>query len=78
MLHALQRLWATLAANRLSIVPSLNFLLDRGLRESAAAAEAAPAPTGKEASGRCGAPLMLGLRAAQDPVAGQGSVFLTP
>ncbi len=44
-----QKLWATLAANRLNIVPSLNFLIDRGLKEDAAGANAgAVAATGKE------------------------------
>ncbi|KAI3439023.1 hypothetical protein D9Q98_001435 [Chlorella vulgaris] len=44
-----EQLWATLAANRLSIVPALNFLIDRGLREDAAGGSAAlPAATGKE------------------------------
>ena len=44
-----QKLWATLAANRLNIVPSLNFLIDRGLKEDAAGADAgAVAATGKE------------------------------
>lgn len=45
----LQKLWATLAANRLNIVPSLNFLIDRGLKEDAAGVDAgAAAATGKE------------------------------
>lgn len=43
----LQRLWATLAANRLNMVPSLNFLIDRGLKEDAAGADS-PGATGKE------------------------------
>lgn len=44
-----QELWATLAANRLNIVPALNFLIDRGLKEDVAGADAAAvAATGKE------------------------------
>jgi hypothetical protein len=47
--QAYEKLWATLAANRLNIVPSLNFLIDRGLKEDAAGADAgAVAATGKE------------------------------
>lgn len=47
--QAHERLWATLAANRLSIVPALNFLIDRGLKEDAVREDgAAPAATGKE------------------------------
>ena len=45
----LQRMWATLAANRLNMVPALNFLIDRGLKEDAAGSPAAAA-TGKEVS----------------------------
>ncbi|KAL4428595.1 hypothetical protein ABPG77_008907 [Micractinium sp. CCAP 211/92] len=44
---AYERLWATLAANRLNMVPSLNFLIDRGLKEDAAGADS-PGATGKE------------------------------
>ncbi|PSC67904.1 furry homolog-like [Micractinium conductrix] len=46
---AYERLWATLAANRLNMVPALNFLIGRGLREDAAGGGAAVAATGKEA-----------------------------
>lgn len=48
----LQRLWATLAANRLNMVPALNFLIDRGLKEDAAGAEH-PGTTGKEVRSFC-------------------------
>ncbi|KAL4434374.1 hypothetical protein ABPG75_000815 [Micractinium tetrahymenae] len=44
---AYERLWATLAANRLNMVPALNFLIDGGLKEDAAGAEH-PGATGKE------------------------------
>lgn len=54
-----QRLWATLAANRLNMVPALNFLIERGLKENAATKDpTAVAATGKEvrrssSSGAC-------------------------
>jgi hypothetical protein len=40
-------MWATLAANRLNMVPALSFLIDRGLNEDAAGSPDASA-TGKE------------------------------
>jgi hypothetical protein len=55
----LQRMWATLAANRLNMVPALSFLIDRGLKEDAAGSPDAAA-TGKEVRA-VGAALLLGV-----------------